>query len=149
MVKEFILSSSADNNIKRKQIPVQYRKSRQFQIPLFPSSFLNIKLSNLFEISGKYLLLKSCFLSFFLNWNTVDLQFCLSFRYTAKWISYIYTYTNIYIYTHTHTHTHTHTYMYIYTHIYIYFLDLYGKKILFHIGQHRILSRPSCAVGPY
>ena len=146
MVKEFILSSSADSNMKRKQIPVQYRKSRQFQIPLFPSSFLNIKLSNLFEISGKYLLLKSCFLSFFLNWNTVDLQFCLSFRYTAKWISYIYTYTNIH--THTHTQTQTHIYIYIHTHIYI-FLDLYGKRILFRIGQHRILSRPSCAVSPY
>ena len=124
MVKEFILSSSADNNMKRKQIPVQYRKSRQFQIPLFPSSFLNIKLSNLFEISGKYLLLKSCFLSFFLNWNTVDLQFCLSFRYTAKLISYIYTYTNI----HTHTHRHTHTYIYTHTHIYIYFWTYMEKR---------------------
>ena len=128
MVKEFILSSSADNNMKRKQIPVQYRKSRQFQIPLFPSSFLNIKLDNLFEISGKYLLLKSCFLSFFLNWNTVDLQFCLSFRYTAKLISYIYTYTNI----HTHTHRHTHTYIYIHTHIYIYFWT-YTEKRFFSI----------------
>lgn len=64
MVKKFILSTSADNNVKIKQIFMQYRKSRQFQIPLFISVFLIIKLSNLFGISGKYPL-KILFLSKF------------------------------------------------------------------------------------
>ena len=38
----------------------------------------------------------SIFLSFFFlknfYWSIVDLQCCVSFRYTAKWISYTYTY---------------------------------------------------------
>ena len=39
---------------------------------------------------------------FFLNWCLVDLQCCVSFRYTAKRFSYARECT------HTHTHTHTH-----------------------------------------
>ena len=37
---------------------------------------------------------------FFFNfyWSIVDLQCCVSFSYTAKWISYTYTYIYIYIY---------------------------------------------------
>ena len=45
-------------------------------------------------------------LSFFLNWSIVDLQYCISFRCTTKWFSFIY------IYTHTHIHTHAHTQIY-------------------------------------
>ena len=36
------------------------------------------------------LLLFLFFSSFFKNWSTVDLQSCVSFRYTAKWFSYTY-----------------------------------------------------------
>ena len=32
------------------------------------------------------------FLNGFLNWSIVNLQCCVSFRYTAKWISYTYMY---------------------------------------------------------
>ena len=35
---------------------------------------------------------------FLIYWSIVDLQCCVGFRHTAKWVSY----------THTHTHTHTH-----------------------------------------
>ena len=31
-------------------------------------------------------------LIFILYWNIVDLQYCISFRHTAKWFSYMYTY---------------------------------------------------------
>ena len=39
-------------------------------------------------------------LVFILSWNIVDLQYCVSFRCTAKCSSY----------THTHTHTHIHSF---------------------------------------
>ena len=35
---------------------------------------------------------------FFLNWSIVDLQCCVSFRYTAKWFSYTYIYIYIHIF---------------------------------------------------
>ena len=49
--------------------------------------------------------------------NIVDLQCCINFRYTAKWISY--TYTNVY--------------------------SLSFLRLLFHIGHCWILSRVPCA----
>ena len=69
-------------------------------------------------------------------WTAVDLQYCVSFRCTAKWFSFIhinsplsdYMYiereSRFYIYTHTHTHTQTHTYI-----IYGYMLYSMGYKL--------------------
>ena len=44
-------------------------------------------------------IVQSIFLSFYINfyWNIVDLQWCFSFRGTAKWIRYIYIWFYIYI----------------------------------------------------
>ena len=36
----------------------------------------------------------------FLNWSIVDLQYCISFRYTAKWFSYIYMCVFVCVYIH-------------------------------------------------
>ena len=52
----------------------------------------------------------------YFSWSLVDIQCCISFRYTAKWFSFIY----IYIYIHTHTHI-EYTYMFsYYVCVYIY-----------------------------
>ena len=59
----------------------------------------------------------------FLYWSIIDTQCCISFCYTAKWISY--------------------TYIYIY--IYISLSPLFCK-LLFHVGHYRLLSRAPCAI---
>ena len=35
---------------------------------------------------------------FITNWSIVDLQYCISFRYTAKWFSYAYIHISIFIF---------------------------------------------------
>ena len=93
-----------------------------------------------------YIRMWNCFVFFKINfyWSIVDLQCCVSFSCTAKWIIHIYIYThtriNIYIYTYTHTHTHiyTHMYKYIYidTHTHISTLI----RFFSHTGHYRVLS---------
>ena len=65
-------------------------------------------------------------LFFFLNWSIVDLQHCVNFCCTAKWLSY--------------THTHTHTYIYNFSQSFplwfvseywIEFSVLYSRTLLF------------------
>ena len=60
-------------------------------------------------------------MSFFLNWNIVDPQCCVSCRCTAKWICYMYTYTHSFFF---------------------FFSDSF-----FQIGHYRVLSRASCSMG--
>ena len=62
--------------------------------------------------------------SSFKNWNRVDLHCCVSFKCTAKWISFIY--------------IHTSTYLSIYL--------TCSLKILFHISHYRALNRVPCAI---
>ena len=73
-------------------------------------------------------------------WGIVDLQYCVSFRYTAKWFSYTYihihTHTHIYIYTHIHIYIHTHTYTHTYVSIFFFF------RFFVHKGH----SRFHCAI---
>ena len=40
------------------------------------------------------------FFIFFFKKIIIDLQYCISFKYTAKWFCFIYIYNGIYIYTH-------------------------------------------------
>ena len=54
---------------------------------------------------GHSLFLKA---NFYFNWSIIDLQCCVSFRYTSKWVS----------------HTHTHIYICIYIRIYIYIFHI-------------------------
>ena len=56
------------------------------------------------------------YLIFILYWSIVDLQYCVSFRYTAKRFSYTYTYIHSFF------------------------------RYFSHIGYHRIVSRFSCAI---
>ena len=54
--------------------------------------------------------------SFFFNWSRADLQCCISFRCTTKWLSYIYTYIHSF------------------------------SDSFFHLDYYKILSRVPCAV---
>ena len=56
---------------------------------------------------------------FFFYWRIVDLQRCVSFCCTAKWVSY--------------------TYKYIHSFL----------KFCSHMGHHRVVSRVPCAIGSY
>ena len=85
------------------------------------------------------------YFKFFKNWNIADLQCCVSFRYTAKWFSFMCVYIYIYIYTH----------IYIYTYIYIFssfqilrlFIFVLKNRCMFsfswywmHVAQHACFS---------
>ena len=49
-------------------------------------------------VENKHTLIENWIFSpLFFNWSIIDVQFCMSFKYTAKWISYTYIYKYTYV----------------------------------------------------
>ena len=86
------------------QLKKIFKKYHMYSYMLYAYSLYNCSLSykpwRMYMTRNNFLCIFQIFKKIYFYWGIVELQYCVNYCYTTKWLNY----------THTHTHTHTHIY---------------------------------------
>ena len=85
------------------QLKKIFKKYHMYSYMLYAYSLYNCSLSykpwRMYMTRNNFLCIFQIFKKIYFYWGIVELQYCVNYCYTTKWLNYIYTHTHTHIYT--------------------------------------------------